>query len=168
MQKYSYNPDARTGIVIQQLSGIFGLIASTGGALLLFWGIGILEAPTTPNLLQDPRMTLVCVGKWLLVIGWIVSIALINATPTVWAGEDGIEISAFLISKVFIRWSELIDIKGIRFGHYLVRAKRITFFHRIYGWIYSRSLYPSFVIHRDIIERDRLISEMKQHIRMAG
>ena len=63
---------------------------------------------------------------------------------------------------------ELVDIKGIRLGHYLVTTKRITFFHRIYGWVYSNNPYPSFVIRRDITERDKLISEIKQHIRMPA
>lgn len=168
MQKYSYSPYVSIGILIQQLSGVIGLIVSIGGALLLFWGTGIVEAPATPNLLQDPRVTLVCVGIWVLVIGWALSILLINASPTVWAGEDGIVISAFLVFKIFVPWEELVDIKGIRFGHFLVRTKRITFFHRIYGWIYSHSLYPSFMIRRDIAERDKLISEIKQHCRMLA
>jgi len=158
----------RIGILIQQLSGFIGLIISTGGALLLFGGIGIVETHTAPNLLQNPKVTLACVGIWALVIGWAVSISLINVSPTVWVGEGGIAISVFLIFKFFIPWLEIVDIKGIMFGHYLVRAKRITFFHRIYGWLYSHSLYPGFVIRRDITERDKLMSEIKQHIRMAG
>lgn len=127
-----------------------------------------MEAPATPNLLQKPQVALLCTGIWALVIGWTVSISLINASPIVWVGEDGIAISAFVMFRIFIPWSNIVDVNDIRLGHYLVRTKRITFFHRIYGWIYSHSLYPSFVIRRDITEQDKLISAIKQHVRMAG
>jgi len=166
MQRFSYSPAVRFGILIQQLSGVLGLFLSAGIAILLFWGTGRVEASSTSGLLQNPKFTLACVGIWMLIIGLIVSITLINSFPTIWLGEDGIEISAFLFFKIYISWSEVIDLNPgrVRFGHFLVRARRITVFHRIYGWLYSHTLYPSFLIRKDIIDREKLIFEIQRKI----
>ena len=124
-----------------------------------------MEAPATSNLLDDPRFTLVCIGFWTLIIGWTTSFGLINAFPTIWLGETGVTITAFLFFKIHLPWSEIIDINigGVRFGHDLVLAHRITIFHRIYGLLYSHTYYPGFIIRKDIIDRDKLLSEIIQN-----
>jgi len=170
MKKFSYNPTVSLGILIQQMIGVLGLLTSTGIAILLFWGTGNVEASSALNFMNDPRSTLVCVGLWSLIIGWITSLGLINAYPTIWLGESGISISAFLFFKVHIRWTDIVDINigRVRFGHDLVRARRITFFHRIYGWLYTHSIYPSFIIRKDIKERENLIREIQQRIQRSA
>jgi hypothetical protein len=166
MHKYSYGPAARSGILLQQIGGVIGLFVSTGIAILLFWGTGKVEVPSTSSLLQNPQLTLVCIGIWALIVGWIVSLTLINSFPTIWLGETGMMISAFLFFYIYISWSEIMDINpgSVRFGHCLVRARRITVFHRVYGLLYSHTLYPSFLIGKNIEDREQLFSEIKRGI----
>lgn len=170
MQKFSYSPTVNLGILTQQIIGVLGLLISTGIAILLFWGTGSVEASSAPNFINDPRATLICVGLWSLVIGWITSLGLINAYPTIWLDESGISISAFLFFKIHIPWTDVVDINigRVRFGHDLVRARRITFFHRIYGWLYTHTIYPSFIIRKDIKDRESLIREIQQRIQKSA
>ena len=167
MQKFSYSPPVSLCILIQQIIGIFGLLLSTGISIFLFWGTDRVVASPGLNFMDDPKFTLVCAGLWSLIIGWITSLGLVNAYPTIWLDDTGIWISAFLLFKIHIPWSEIVDINigRVRFGHDLVRARRITTFHRIYGWLYSHTFYPSFIIRKDIIDRDNLITEIRQQIK---
>jgi hypothetical protein len=55
----------------------------------------------------------------------------------------------------------------VRFGHDLVRAKRITPFHITYGWLYSRSLCPSFIIRKNIEDHDILISRLAKRAKIV-
>lgn len=169
MKKFSYNPTVSFGILIQQMIGVLGLLISTGIAVLLFWGTGKVEASSNLNIINDPRLTLICVGVWSLVIGWIAGLGLINAYPTIWLDESGISISAFLFFKIHIRWTDVVDINigRVRFGHDLVRARRITILHRVYGWFYTHTIYPSFIIRKDIKGRENLIREIQQRIQRS-
>jgi hypothetical protein len=169
MKKFSYNPTVSLGILVQQMIGVLGLLISNVIAILFFWGTGNVEPSSNLNFINDPRSTLVCVGFWSLVIGWTTSLGLINAYPTIWLDESGITISAFLFFKIRIHWTDVVDINigGVRFGHDLVRARRITIFHRIYGWLYTHTIYPSFIIRKDIKEREHLIREIQQRIQKS-
>jgi len=106
----------------------------------------------------------VLLAVWTLMIGWFVGLTLINIFPTIWVGDEGLTISAFLFKRVTVPWADIVDIGAgrVRFGGTLIRARRITPFHRVYGWFYSRSWYPSFVIGRDIQHRDELLREIRQ------
>lgn len=91
---------------------------------------------------------------------------MINTFPTVWIGDQGLAISAFLFRRVDVPWFDVIDVGAGRvlFGHTLVRARRITPFHRVYGWLYSRTSYPSFLIGRNIENHDELLREIGKRI----
>jgi hypothetical protein len=110
-----------------------------------------------------------CFGLWALMIGWMVGLGLMNAYPTIWITDQALVISAFLRSRVSISWEDVIDVGAGRvpFGHTLVRARRITLFHRWYGWMYSYSLHPSFVVARWIQGRDELLREIRHRSRQA-
>lgn len=172
MDKYTYTPLFKIGILYMQLGGIFAILFSTSIALFLFFLIFAVSTNTTSqptNWLNDPRVTLICFGVWFLLIGWPVGFALINAYPNIWLAEDGLSISVFLFFKIFIPWSKIIDVRigQVRFGHDLVRTTRITPFHIIFGWIYSRSLYPSFIIRRNIEDHDLLISNLAKRVQVV-
>jgi len=102
---------------------------------------------------------------FLIVTGTVCS-TLINYLPTVWVHEKGLIISAYLFLKIHIPWPSIVDIEAGKRprGYILVRARRITPFHRIYGWLYSRTFYPSFLIGKGINDRDNLIREIKRRI----
>jgi hypothetical protein len=81
--------------------------------------------------------------------------------------EQGLQISAFIFLRVQILWSEIVNI-GAGMppeGYVLVRCRKITPFHRVYGWFYSQTFYPSFLIEKDISDRDELIHEIRRRIK---
>lgn len=163
IQKYSYKGIYRIGIILRQIGGVIGIIIFTSFAGFIFWQIRLIEIKKSDNILTDSRITLVCFGLWCLVVGWFGCLALINASPTVWIQQDAILISAFLFFRISISWSDIIDIGAwqIPFGGVLVRARKITPFHRIYGWLYSRTWSPSFWIEPRIEDYEYLIREIR-------
>ena len=118
---------------------------------------------------NSPISSIACFAIWFLLIGWTVGLTMINVYPTVWVSDEHLTISAFLFARVTVPWTEIIDVGAGHgpFGHILVRARHITPFHRVYGWMYSRTLYPSFVVGRGIQEREELLGQIKERVREA-
>lgn len=168
MTRYSYQGISRIKVFFSKLSGLLGITFSTIVAIFTF--VGIRFVPTangSVTILNSPKVTLICFALWWLIFGWSVSLVLINLLPTLWVNENGLFISAYLFLKIQIPWSSIIDIGAGNppFGYILVRTRKITIFHRIYGWLYSRTLHPSFLIGKGIKDRDELISEISQRIK---
>jgi hypothetical protein len=166
MKMYSYRPIARIGILIYQTSGVLLILVTVACAIFLLWHIRVIAVPLNASLLENPRVSLVCLAIWCIMIGFYVGMFFINYLPKIWINEQGVTISAYIFFRIFIPWAEIIDIKpALRFYRpCLVRARRISLFHRIYGWMYSHSFYPSFIISRDLIDRDELINEIRLRI----
>jgi hypothetical protein len=160
VKEYTY-PGGRQ--VFAQISGVAAIIFGTLMAGVFFVGPILLHRDASFV------MNISCFALWFLVVGWVVGLIMISAYPTVWVGDEHLVISAFLFFRVCLPWSEIIDVGAgrVRFGHSLVRARRITPFHRIYGWMYSRTLYPSFIIGREIQDRDELLGEIRRRSREA-
>lgn len=171
MIRHSYPGFQKIKVLYAQVVGVLGFIISTLGAV--FTLVGIWFVPRQSNstfILDDPRVTLICLTVWILFIGWSVSFAFINLLPTIWMEEDGLQISAYLFFRIRIPWATIVDI-GTGFppkGYLLVRARRITLFHRVYGWLYSRTLYPGFLIERHITDWDNLIKEISRRIQSSS
>lgn len=166
MKKYSYQGFHRIKIAISQFLGVLGLLFFTLFTIF-FVARGLSNIPNSANsILDDPRLTLLCFMTLFLITTWTVSSTLINFLPVVWLNETGLIISAYLFFKIRIPWSSIVDIEAGNppRGYILVRARRITPFHRVYGWLYSRTFYPSFLIGKGINDRDSLIKEIKQRI----
>lgn len=167
MKQYSYQGISRIKVIWCQVTGFFGILFSTGVAIFLLVGIGFLpKATSSASILNNPITTLICLALWFLIIGWSVSMTFINLLPTIWINKDRLYISAYLFLRIEIPWSAIIDIGSGNppFGYTLVRARKITVFHRFFGWLYSRTLYPSFLIGKGISERDDLILSIKQNL----
>ena len=137
MQEYKYSGVFRFGILFSQLGGVFGILFFTTMAVIFIWGAITLETDNPGiTILEDPRTTLFCFAFWFFVIGWAVSITIINQLPTLWIIEEGIFISAFLFWRIFIPWSDIVEVRKVKWfrpSYDLVMAKRITVFHRLYG-----------------------------------
>ena len=161
MRRFGYQGLTWLGVVFTQIGGVVSFIFGTAIAAAF---IVLPFLPSTPA--DTSALCGAGVALWFLAIGLLVSFGLMNAYPTVWLGEEGILISAFLFTRVPIAWTDIVDVGAGRvpFGHILVRARRITPTHRIYGWMYSRSLYPSFIIRRDMEGRDELIYEIRRRL----
>jgi hypothetical protein len=106
---------------------------------------------------------MVCLVFYIAFLGWTIGLTFINFLPTIWIREEGLIISAFLVFRILIPWSDIIRIRIRRFlsGNVLVSARKIIPFHRIYGWLYSRTVDPSFLIGIGINDRDTLIREIQ-------
>jgi hypothetical protein len=160
MKTYSY---AGVRVLFAQVGGVGACIFATLMAAAICLG---------PILLRRDASFVVnisCFGIWFLVVGWLVGLTMINAYPTVSVGDEHLVISAFLFARVSIPWVEVLDVGAghVPFGHTLVRARRITLLHRVYGWMYSRTLYPSFLVGRDITGREELLQEIRTRTREA-
>jgi hypothetical protein len=170
MKKYSYQGIDHFKVIVSQIMGMVGIVIFTAFACFLVYGIMIVQIYTSnPTLLEDPRVSLACFALICIVIAWILGLIFINYMPTIWVDDKGLEISVFLFFRVQIPWSDIIDVKIRQFpnGSALVSARKITFFHRIYGWLYARTVYPSFLIGQSINNRDNLIREIRQRIQRS-
>ncbi len=159
MREFTYKGAARLRVLLNQV----------GGVLALVFGTSILVALVIAGLLlkrQDVIQAAGCIGVWALLIGWIVGFGLINYYPTVWVGEQGVSISFFVFWRVMIPWSEIIAVRPslMPFGKVLVQARRITPFHRLYGWLHSLTFRPSFIIGPGIQDRDELLREISKRM----
>lgn len=164
MQRYSYQGIEKIKVLISEFAGILGFVFSTSAAIYILFGIySVPKSSVQTTLLNNPKVTLICFAFWFLIVGWTISIALLNLMPTIWINEYGLYISSNLFFKIKIPWSNIIDIGSGNppFSYTLVRARKITIYHRIYGWLYSRTLYPSFLIGKSISGRDELITYIK-------
>lgn len=161
MRRYRYAGVARLGVVWTQMCGVVAITLSFVVA------VAILVLTFFPDVPPDVSILgMICIALWMLILGLLVGFALMNGYPTIWLGEEGLMISAFLFARIPISWTDIVDVGAGRvpFGHVLVRAQRITPLHIIYGWLYSRSLYPSFIIRRDIENKDELINEIRRRM----
>jgi hypothetical protein len=157
MKEFTYSTWSELGIVMGQVAGAVSIIVWTllGGFVI---ALGIMADP--------PTWTSGCLALWILIVGWASGLTLMNMCPTVWVGDQGLVISAFIVKRVAIPWDEIIDIrvKRIQFGLVLVRARHITPFHIIYGWLYSWTLRPGFIITAGMQNRDDLVREIRQRL----
>jgi len=148
------------GIFVLQLGGLITILACT-----LF---GIAPTTLTLQVKPDGLLVVICFGIWFLVIGWLVGLFFLNSFPTIWTNEQGLVLSAFFFLRVFVPWTDIVNIGIARvpFGDVLILARHITPFHRIYGWFYSRTLYPGFLIGRGMNDRDELLREIRQRAKI--
>jgi hypothetical protein len=103
--------------------------------------------------LANEPTTAVCLGVFVLMFGGVLGLLLINLFPEIQTDAEGMTIQ-FLGRPVRILWDDVIDVRRlwIPFGHvYVIRARKVTFFHRLYGWAYTRSLLPAILV-RDSID----------------
>ncbi len=157
--KYTYSGVARLGRGIEVFVGTLAFLLSTMAA------VGI---PVGAALNGDVRsaLNLICFGLWFLLVGWTVGFLLLNGYPDIWVEDDHLAISLFLFAKVEIRWSDVVDIRNIDWPlrRTIVRVRRITPFHRLIGWIYGRTILPSFAIRPDIDHYALLIQSIKARL----
>jgi hypothetical protein len=166
MEKYHYMGIARLGALVSHAVGLAVLVV----AIVLSAAIPIytLRIDTIGN--AGDVVLLSCLSLWALFVLGLVGMGLMNSYPTVWIADDYLEISAFVFARVRIAWSDIIDVGAgkVPWGFVLVRAKRITVFHRWYGWQYSRTLLPSFMIGPQIEAHDELIREIRRRAQHAN
>lgn len=160
MREFGYTGIAGAGVLLRQLAGVVSIIMGTSVAVLM-----VVLSISQFGLYHGAIWTFVCTAVWALLAGWIVGFVLINFHPTVYVGDDGLAISYFG-RRIRIPWDDIVDVGAgfVPIRHTLVRARRITPWHRLYGWLYSFSLLPAFVIGRDIENYDELLHEIRRRV----
>ena len=166
MEKYRYAGAARLGALASQVVGLAVLVV----AVLLSAAIPIYTLRIDSIGDAGDVALLSCLSLWVLFVLGLVGMGLMNSYPTVWIADDHLEISAFVFARVRIAWSDIIDVGAgkVPWGFVLVRARRITVFHRFYGWQYSRTLLPGFVIGPQIENHDQLVREIRRRAQHAN
>ncbi len=168
MDKFTYTGLTNLARISRQINGVIGIVVFTGIAFICFAGVwaspGDLHYTTV---FDDPRVILICLAFCMLGLAWGIGPMYINFLPTIWLDEDGIQISTFIFFRIRIPWNHMIDIGKAHSPkrHILVRARRISIFYCIFGWFYSHSFYPSFLIHEDIQGYSYLVDRIRQGIR---
>lgn len=165
MQKYSYTGFHRLRVITSQLTGVLAILIFNGfsGFLLYAMNKVPIDKPDK-GLLENPGSTLICLIVYFAVISWLFGLTFINFLPTIWVVDEGLVISSFFILRILIHWEDIVDIdeRRVSRGFILVRTRQITPLHRIYGWLYTRTFFPSFVIGNDISRRDELLTIIEQ------
>ena len=160
MKKHSYVGNGQAAVTFTHAGGVVAVVISTLLAIATI-AIGCLT--------DSPPLSAGCFSLWFLMVGWLLGLGLMNVYPTIWVGDEYLVISMFVFVRVAVAWTEIIDVGAghVPFGHTLVRARHITPVHRLYGWLYSRTLHPSFIVGRWIQDRDELLREITWRARQA-
>jgi hypothetical protein len=104
---------------------------------------------------------------FLLAFGASVSLYIANLYPNIGVDEQGILVG-YLWHYLRVPWQEIIDARPIRavFGLslvWLVRTKRLTLLHRLYGFPHT-----GFFISSMISNYAELIREIEHHVQLPG
>ncbi len=164
MKEYTYAGGAWVAARVNQVVGALALLGSCAVAIgLPVYAMGS-DAPADASM-----ATLGCLSLGILFGGGQVGAALMNSYPTVWVADDHLAVQSFLFARAKVPWGDVVDVGAGRvpWGFVLVRTRGLTPLHRVYGWLYSRTLMPSFLIGPQIQERDELIREIKWRARAA-
>ena len=92
-----------------------------------------------------------------------------NFFTEIMSDAEGLHI-IFFWRYVTVRWEDIVDLRSIaltldKHSTFAIRASSITPFHRIYGMIYSFTLLPTLIFHKNISERHELEQRIKTAIR---
>ena len=158
MKTYKYAGLASLSKWFLRACGVMAIVATAALAILLFWNAPQSNQPTTA----------VCLGVYGVIFGAVLGLLLINMFPDIRTDEDGLAIG-FLGRLVKVSWNDLVDVRrlGIPWGHiYAVRARRVSLFHHLYGWVYTRSLLPAILVRDPIEDGAELLAELSRRARL--
>jgi hypothetical protein len=150
---YTYQGTARFRLWVLRIAGTLSILIGTLFTVFVIWA-GLRGSTITD--------AVVCMVFWFLVVGWAIGLLLYSAYPELEGDDKGLWLS-FLQHRIFVPWSEVIGIRRLPWQDgVLVLAQRITHFHRLYGWLYARSVMPAFLISRSISGWDELLSQLQK------
>ena len=158
MRKFDYRDWGGVGVIWLKIGGFASIILGTLGAMAVFVAGIVLKATLISNL---------WISGWILVIGWMVGGMLVNLYPTVWLDEKGLKISFFHFWRKNVSWTKITDLRELRLVRsrvIAVQSTKITIWHRLIGWSYSRRFSPQFLISSDIENFEELIAELESRL----
>lgn len=142
MKRHDYTGFVGIAVWFLRVVGVIVVLAAITFGGLIFWNARLANEPTTA----------VCLGVFVLMFGGVLGLLLINMFPEIQADLEGMTIR-FLGRPIRILWGDVIDVRQlwIPFGHvYVIRVRKVTFFHRLYGLAYTRSLLPAILVRDSI------------------
>ena len=80
----------------------------------------------------------------------------------------------FLWTHLPVKWEELISIEPSPYNlprrpaSWVIKTRRFTLFHRLYGMIFALSVQPCFLLNRGISDFDQLLERIKAHLPEDG
>lgn len=168
IETYRYCNFDRVKQIYLQAAGVITtmLFTAIGGVIYAGLVFGPPVAAGTP-LLDDPRLGGFCLGTGWMLICWTIGSIFANLMPTVTIDPQGITISNWVFLRKHIPWDDVLSVDPVQrvFLRYsVVRARKITIFHRALGWMYGGSLAPSFLIFPEIDGYDWLIRRIRRGI----
>ena len=162
MTSYTYQGKGKLRVNFLQLNGLL---------IIGFFTILAIALPVIAFFDKDTSVaTGFCIGLWPLGIGWILGSGMLNVYPSIWITENGLEVSYFRKLRAEVRWEDITEIKlrlRVPSRPTLIKARKITPWHRITGWVYGDTLSPSFIIGRDIENYEELMAAITLHAKAA-
>jgi len=138
----------------------FGNLLQRAGSWLMLLS---LVAFTGAAILQQPD-ALICMLPMIL---FVLPICLFNAYmyPRVGICDVGVSVT-FLFREILIPWEDIVNVRRVWFlpRTLVVRARKITPFHIVYGVTYSHSLFPSFLLSFSIDNYHELAGEIQKRV----
>ncbi len=167
MRKYSYHGFMLVKLIWEQIGGWFVILFF--GTLALFLIIApffVISGTSSVNFLDDPRLPPILFGLLFLIGALNGGSLFANSLPIIWTDDTKITISYFSFFHKSIPWSEITEVVNEMpsRGFSIIKARKITPFHYVIGWIYSRSFVPVFLINENIDDYELLISGIKAKI----
>jgi hypothetical protein len=154
VKSYQYQGAGLIRVWLAKATGLASIILSTVFAAGLIWAAGHSDGPV---------VTVACLVIWILAFGWGLGLLFFNAYPAVHVDDAGLTVE-FLFGHVQIAWADVAGVKSRSFpwsNSVVVMAKRITPFHRLYGWYYARRFSPAFLV-ADIAGRGELLDVIRR------
>jgi hypothetical protein len=167
MKEYTYSGENQRDSKLWQLAGFLAFIGISPVFLVTSISIFLVPLSSYPETSWNSvRLSLFFWTFLSFLLGFSIGSFFINYYPTIWTDNDAIYISYFVLLRIKIPWNEILDIKLVSSNPrtLLVRTRRITPWHIYYGFYYSQSCKPSFLIKGSIDNFDELTQVIKSNI----
>ena len=129
--------------------------------LLLSLAVSIIAPPSKGNVgLTEP---LASPGEILILL--VFSLLFSSAYPSFQVSDSGLKVQVLLFWRILVPWENVREIRSTLLGFSkLVVLRRLTPLHRVYGLIFGLTTQPAFVIRRCLIDYDRAVKTIEEHI----
>ena len=137
MEKFNYHGLLQIKRLFMQLAGMTAILVFNSVAILLIYAVRrTIVVELNVNFLNNPRVPFYGLAIGFMFVSWVIGGGFSTFLPTIWIDDYGITISAFLLLRIRIPWSSIINISPVYIGmgsfrtkYTLIVAKKISLFH---------------------------------------
>jgi len=146
---------------------------------IVFLGIGLFMLSVGwPIQLVTYTSTGVLPSNWLFdliapIACFLAGGMLLNVFPDLGISEEGLHVQFFAARWLFVPWRDVIGLSiapATAFSKtpvYVIRVRKLTFWHRLLGFFMGSRTSPGVAFSSDIRDYDRLVKELKSRIEKA-